>query len=379
MTELETVIKEFLVESYENLDQLDQDLVVLEKNPENRERLASVFRTIHTIKGTCGFFGFSRLEKVAHVGENLLSKLRDGEMRLDPERTTALLALVDAVREMLAQIESTGHDGDKDHAPLIEMLTRLLRPKSEATADQGTGTDSTAANAGSQKGEVTEPVVTPEQPPVGEKPPRTRRRRSKTTRPSETQAVAALDNPPAPPESAHSATPEPQDSGIPATGKKPDPAGPEDSRLSTTVSESSLRVDVNLLDKLMTLVGELVLARNQILQFTSTQRDSAFVGATERLNLVTSELQEGVMKTRMQPIDNVWSKFPRVVRDLSVTCQKRVRIEMIGRETDLDKTIIEAIKDPLTHIVRNSVDHGIEPPDARLARGKDPEGVITLR
>ncbi|HLJ96561.1 MAG TPA: chemotaxis protein CheA [Gemmataceae bacterium] len=379
MTELETVIKEFLVESYENLDQLDQDLVVLEKNPENRERLASVFRTIHTIKGTCGFFGFSRLEKVAHVGENLLSKLRDGEMRLDPERTTALLALVDAVREMLAQIESTGHDGDKDHAPLIEMLTRLLQPKSEATADQGTGTDSTAANAGSQKGEVTEPVVTPEQPPVGEKPPRTRRRRSKTTRPSETQAVAALDNPPAPPESAHSATPEPQDSGIPATGKKPDPAGPEDSRLSTTVSESTIRVDVGLLDKLMTLVGELVLARNQILQFTATQKDATFLSTSQRLNLITTELQEGVMKTRMQPMGNIWDKFPRIVRDLALQCGKQVRIDMEGKETELDKTIIEAIKDPLTHVVRNAVDHGIEAPEVRKTRGKAAEGCLFLR
>ena len=145
------------------------------------------------------------------------------------------------------------------------------------------------------------------------------------------------------------------------------------------VSDSSLRVDVGLLDKLMNLVGELVLARNQILQFTATQSDSAFVGATGRLNLVTSELQEGVMKTRMQPIGNVWSKFPRVVRDLATACHKQVRIEMEGKDTDLDKTIIEAIKDPLTHVIRNSVDHGIEKPDERIARGKPAEGRLRLR
>jgi two-component system chemotaxis sensor kinase CheA len=145
------------------------------------------------------------------------------------------------------------------------------------------------------------------------------------------------------------------------------------------VHDASLRVDVGLLDKLMNLVGELVLARNQILQFTATQNDPSFVGATQRLNLVTSELQEGVMKTRMQPIDNVWSKFPRIVRDLATQCKKQVRIEMVGKETELDKTIIEAIKDPLTHIVRNSVDHGIEMPQARVARGKAAEGVLRLK
>ncbi len=145
------------------------------------------------------------------------------------------------------------------------------------------------------------------------------------------------------------------------------------------VSDGSLRVDVGLLDKLMNLVGELVLARNQILQFTATQTDGTFTGATQRLNLVTSELQEGVMKTRMQPIGNIWNKFPRIVRDLATQCGKQVRIEMEGKETDLDKTIIEAIKDPLTHVVRNSVDHGIELPDVRAQRGKPVEGVLRLR
>ena len=152
----------------------------------------------------------------------------------------------------------------------------------------------------------------------------------------------------------------------------------QDGRKSA-VADSSLRIDVGILDKLMNLVGELVLARNQILQFTSQGADAAFVSATQRLNLVTSELQEGVMKTRMQPIGNIWSKFPRVVRDVATLCGKQVRIEMDGKDTELDKTIIEAIKDPLTHIIRNSVDHGIESPEVRVARGKGPEGLLRLR
>jgi two-component system chemotaxis sensor kinase CheA len=145
------------------------------------------------------------------------------------------------------------------------------------------------------------------------------------------------------------------------------------------VSASNIRVDVNLLDKLMNLVGELVLARNQILQFTGTLKESSFLGTAQRLNLITTELQEGVMKTRMQPIGSVWHKFPRVVRDLSVQFGKQVHIEMEGSETELDKTIIEAIKDPLTHIIRNAIDHGIELPAERTKTGKAAEGRLSLR
>jgi two-component system chemotaxis sensor kinase CheA len=145
------------------------------------------------------------------------------------------------------------------------------------------------------------------------------------------------------------------------------------------LSSNTIRVDVGLLDKVMNLVGELVLARNQVLQFTGTQEDSSFLSTAQRLNLITTELQEGVMKTRMQPIGNVWNKLPRIVRDLSVGCGKRVEVQMEGAETELDKTIIEAIKDPLTHIIRNAVDHGIETPEVRVARGKSPDGRLMLR
>ncbi len=148
---------------------------------------------------------------------------------------------------------------------------------------------------------------------------------------------------------------------------------------SSSSVDSSIRVDVALLDKLMTRVGELVLARNQILQFTTNSGDSELLSTSQRLNQIATELQESVMKTRMQQIGNVWSKFPRLIRDLSVTCGKQVRIEMEGKETELDKTIIEAIKDPLTHIVRNSVDHGIEPPEVRIKNKKPTEGCLSLR
>ena len=157
------------------------------------------------------------------------------------------------------------------------------------------------------------------------------------------------------------------------------PEAPDANVSKQGAQETSLRIDVQLLDQLMNLAGELVLARNQILQSTKGFTDINFRAITQRLNLVTTELQEGVMKTRMQPINTVWSKFPRVVRDLAITCKKQVRLEMFGKETELDKTLIEAIKDPLTHIVRNSIDHGIELPENRAAVGKAVEGCITMR
>lgn len=341
---MDEIAKEFLVESYENLDRLDQDLVALEKDPRDKETLASIFRTIHTLKGSSGFLGYGKLEAVAHVGENLLSKLRDGVLILNPALTSALLATVDAVRFMLGQIEAVGHPGDKDFSDLIALLTRLNDGETVEAISQPV-----VENKAPEKIAAPAPVaVEPIAPPV--------------------TPVATLAPAPTP-----VAAPEPVPAESTATAQEN-----LESR-NSVVSDSTIRVDVGLLDKLMNLVGELVLARNQILQFTGQRADSAFLATSQRLNLITTELQGSVMKTRMQPIGNVWGKLPRVVRDLAQMCGKQVRIEMEGKETELDKTIIEAIKDPLTHIVRNSVDHGIEKPEARAARGKPEEGCLKMR
>jgi two-component system chemotaxis sensor kinase CheA len=332
---MDAIINEFIVESYENLDQLDQDLVGLEQNPGEVSILSSIFRTIHTIKGTCGFIGFSKLESVAHVGENLLSKLRDGELALNPPITSALLAMVDAIRQMLACIEENQNEGDVDYSELIGTLTTLLKGDSAETAPVPTES--------SPKAEASEEVA-----PVVDQ---------------------AQDDPP-----AQVVVPEAKQEDTPA--KSAESAGGVEKK---SMADTNIRVDVNLLDQLMNLVGELVLARNQILQFGDQGQDPVFAATTQHLNLVTTELQEGVMKTRMQPIGNVWNKFPRVVRDLATSCNKKIRLEMEGKETELDKTLIEAIKDPLTHIVRNSADHGIESPEDRVAAGKPEEGMLKLR
>ncbi len=351
-------LREFLIESYDNLEQLERDLMTLEKNSTSAELINSVFRTVHTVKGTAGFLGFGKLEKLTHVAENILGCVRAGQFPLDSDISAAMFATVDAVRKMLGAIESTGSEGPNDNAVLVRYLGELQESKLKAA---GVEAGKPAQKSNASKTEVAVPVpaaaaVTEAKVPL-----------APTAPPTDSLAATASANP-----TPASAKPKSQTS---TANNQTNASGSGES----TAADSTIRVDVALLDKLMTRVGELVLARNQILQFNSTLADSALQGATQRLNLITTELQEGVMKTRMQPIGNVWSKFPRLVRDLATMCEKQVRIEMEGKETELDKTIIEAIKDPLTHLVRNTVDHGIEKPEVRAAKGKPIEGCLTLK
>jgi two-component system chemotaxis sensor kinase CheA len=320
------IIKDFLVESGENLARLDLEMVGLEKAPDDASLLASIFRTFHTIKGTCGFLGFDRLEKLAHIAENILSEVRNGERSLTPTLVSLILETVDAIKEELAAIEQTGSQSGQEHEDLLDRLTR--------------------ACAGEQVAVPSAPVA----PPPAEAP--------------EIPAAPSAAEPAAPAAAAPEAGATEQKVGPPKAG---------------AAIDSSIRVDVGLLDKLMNLVGELVLARNQILQYNATQENATLNATSQRLNLITTQLQEGVMKTRMQPIGMVWNKLPRVVRDLAASCGKQIALEMDGAETELDKSIIEAIKDPLTHIVRNCCDHGIEMPAVRAAAGKPAQGTLSLR
>lgn len=436
MGELDEIIKEFLVESYENLDQLDRDLVLLEDAPDDGNRLSSVFRTIHTIKGTCGFLGFPILEHVTHVGESLLVKLRDGALRLDPVITTGLLAMVDAVRTMLSNIETANTEGENHYETLVAELEQLqlgqvLEPvsivavatlsSSNETFDSGTPTMEESVTGRiedleamvsdlKQHEETVSTVAKTKKPTVVKsksagkpKPASKAKARSQPngakSQPesrdySSSQAVESVTNavlnstqptivapvPPTTPtpHSKETFAHKPPEVWASANVIEHEPTS-ESADKNQAVAETTVRLDVTLLDKLMNLVGELVLVRNQILQYSRSNEDPALNAASQRLNLITTELQEGVMKTRMQPIQNAWAKLPRVVRDVSVTCGKKVQIKMEGAETELDKTILEAIRDPLTHIVRNSVDHGIETPEVRKAIGKPVDGTLLLR
>jgi two-component system chemotaxis sensor kinase CheA len=394
------IVQDFLVESYENLDRLDRDLVGLEKNPQDREALAGVFRTIHTIKGTCGFLGFDKLEKVAHVGENLLTRLRDGQLTLNPEITTALLGMVDAVRQMLKEIGSTGHDGDVDYPELRETLTRLqssaavsvaLAPSLPAAVDPKPSPSPEVSRSAVITETLPAPsgTVLPAQNTAIAEP--RKKKEDAPRKPSRGKIGGLLVERGVVQASDIARALEEQEHGdrrrlgeiLVALGlaKLEDVLAAQqtlDAKPRETTADT-IRVGVNLLDKLMTLVGELVLARNQLMQLTSTLEDTGLQAVSERMNLIATELQEQVMKTRMQPIGNIWGQFPRTVRDVALGCGKEVGIEMEGKETELDKTIIEAIKDPLTHLVRNSVDHGIELPEQRVKLGKDRAGRLILR
>jgi two-component system chemotaxis sensor kinase CheA len=334
------LLREFLLETHENLTLLDSDLITLEKNPTEKNTLAQVFRTLHSVKGTAGFMGLVKLQAVAHAAESLLSKLRGGELRFNPPIATALLRVVDAIREMLSFIEKTGDEGLRDYTVLIADVDRLR--------ENGSGSIS----------------VTPPPAPAPVVQPFISAASSVSSALSDVTRMA-----PAISSSSLSSTSDP---GLP-----PLPENSSEAR-SANVADSNIRVDVSLLDKLMTLVGELVLARNQILQYNEVNSDDSFAGAVQRLNLLTTELQASVMKTRMQPIGNVLNKFPRVVRDLALACGKKVHFEVDGQDTELDKTLIEAIRDPLTHMVRNAIDHGIELPETRIQRGKPEEGRLRM-
>jgi len=349
------LLNEFLVESYENMDQYEGSLIELEKDPTSKKLVSAIFRTLHTVKGTCGFLGLSRLEAIAHAGENLLSLVRDGVVSFNQAIASALLATGDAVRAILAQLEKTETEGDVDYSELVALLVSLQNPAAEGTSDVAESSKPSKVAPVEAKAAPTEAKAAPAKAPVKVEPA--------------AKAPATLANEPKPESKAVkapvAATPE-----TPATpAAKPQPTAPTakpsegDAPSASKASDSTVRVNVELLDRLMNLVGELVLTRNQIVQLTGSLESVPMQAACHRLNHITTELQDRMMKTRVQPIDALWSKLPRTVRDLAQLCGKQIRLETEGAETELDRTVIEAIKDPMTHLLRNSVDHGVESPE----------------
>jgi two-component system chemotaxis sensor kinase CheA len=381
---LDEVVREFLVESAENLDQLDRDLVSLERDPGSRELLANVFRAVHTIKGTTGFLGFSRLEAVAHRAESLLSKLRDGALQLDSSRTTALLEVMDAIRALLAHIEAHGNDEDgRDHTELLARLSALQQPDAPDPAPAPVvapvPSEPLASEAAAGPGPAPCQGTAESTAAAAAKPVR-RRARAKPGAPAATPSTEPQAEAPATASGDAAGAQGPRPEGAPVAASAP--AAPEASAqeapagVSISVAERTVRVDVDLLDTLMRQVGELVLARNQLISHAGELADG---GRTlQRLSLIVSELQEDVMKTRMQPVEHLFSKLPRVVRDLANQFSKQVTLSMEGGETELDRSVLEAVKDPFTHLVRNALDHGIETPAEREALGKPRTGSLHL-
>lgn len=370
-------LKEFLSESYEGLEGMADELLRLEQNPRDVALVGSLFRAVHTIKGTCGFLGLNRLEAIAHVAENVLSALRDGQLCVDANVISALMMTNDVCLRMLSSIESTGTEGDVDASKAEALLLAQLRALAveKQTRESGAPTEilpnerkPVARRSIKVNGIDVVPDSGPEQPSLGNILVR--------NGVPEPEIVAAL---------AAQRSGDPRKLGEILIDKQA--CGPaeirealiEQGEIHLTTALDNVRVDTALLDKLMNQVGELVLIRNQINQFTSRFADRAFASAAQRLNLITTELQEGVVKTRMQPIGTLWNKFPRLIRHLCLVLDRQVELEMVGNDTELDRTIIEAIRDPLTHLIRNAIDHGIEPTTERVAAGKAAAGTLRLR
>ncbi len=357
------ILKDFLAESKENLELLDQQFVELEQEPDNEELIKSIFRTIHTIKGTSGFFGFTTLEGIAHFAEDILSKLRDGIVQVNEEITTILLQSVDYIKAILAELENTGQEPvDTEY---LDFIVDLRNFSEKIAKNAPADTEEANEQQAPKEGEETEEAEAKEE--VQEKAEKDQEEAPSEPRKEEKAAQASEK------EKAPAAEKKKQPKSKPAAKKRV--AQPPSAHLA----ETHVRIDVHLLDQLMTLAGELVLSRNRMTQLASKLNDPDFVTANQRMSLVVTELQEQIMKTRMQPIGNVFNKFPRIVRDLAKTAEKKVQLKIVGAETELDRSIIESIKDPLTHMVRNSIDHGIEPPDIRVQKDKPPVGSLTMK
>ncbi|WP_439396593.1 hybrid sensor histidine kinase/response regulator [Bradyrhizobium sp. PMVTL-01] len=387
---MDDLLREFLTETSESLDTVDNQLVKFEQEPNNAKILDNIFRLVHTIKGTCGFLGLPRLEALAHAGETLMGKFRDG-MPVTAEAVTVILSSIDRIKEILAGLEATEAEPEGTDRDLIDKL--------EAMVEQGMAAMSGSAQP--MPAAAAAPVV--EAPPLAPEAPIAAPAKAMTTgslveqtlerplRPGEVSLdelerafrETAIEAPvPAPAAPAPvAAAPAAKQAAKPAAKEK---AAPKKSMADETASEGdrvanqSIRVNVDTLEHLMTMVSELVLTRNQLLEISRRNEDTEFKVPLQRLSNVTAELQEGVMKTRMQPIGNAWQKLPRIVRDLSSELGKQIELEMHGADTELDRQVLDLIKDPLTHMVRNSADHGLETPAERLASGKGEQGTIRL-
>ena len=353
--DMDDLIVEFLTETNEGLAALDLDMVRLEQNPNDKELISSIFRLMHTIKGTCGFLGLPRLETVAHRAENVMGRFRDGDLKVTPAYVTLIFESFDRIKTIVSGLEETGSEPQGDDSVLIEKLDAVYEGRDGNTENTTDGSAADGDNDELQALFDSTPALTPDQfdSIVG------------VPEDDSGDTAAAMMEDPAPAPVA----------AAPAAKAAGDDHGNKESALAS----QSLRVNMDVLENLMTLVSELVLTRNQLLQIMRSQKETEFSGPLQRLSHVVSELQEGVMKTRMQPIGNAWSKLPRIIRDLSMELNKKIDLVMEGENTELDRQVLDMIKDPLTHMVRNSADHGVEMPADRIKAGKPETGRVALR
>ncbi len=450
----EELLSEFLTESNENLAEIEQQLMDLEDNPQDEELLSAIFRTIHTVKGSCGFIGLTKLEKVAHAGENLLSRIRATRFAVTEDIVSLLLENADAIKNILQHLETEGCEPDEDHAQLISRLQAAERlvsamaesgeglapPAAEAPAEDKAGKDGESAN---QESNAPDPasllagwaaeydqeirdslaeagLATPQQVvdagfaklkdldgftpadalkllgtakaavaagngdgSIAEPPKEQAEAAPQAAPQQEEKAAAKAEEPEAPQEVKQGEIEAPKSSAapsapVPVKQDKPKAGPPAAQPQRKPAGGGSVRVDVELLDELMNQVGELVLTRNRLMQMVTASGSMELMRMGRDVDQITEQLQEKLLRTRMQSIQTIWSSIPRITRDIGKQLDKKIKVVMHGEDTELDRTILSALKDPLTHIIRNSCDHGIERPEVRRERGKPEEGTLTL-
>jgi len=317
------ILAEFILEAREIIDRLDGDFVRLEENPGDQALVGNVFRGLHTLKGSSGFFALKRLEKLSHAGESLLGKIRAGQATLDFDKSTRLLEMNDILRSIIEGVEANHIEPAGDDQELIAALLGATPAEIKQTHDK-----------------ILSPLT------------------------NETPEVVLKQ--------------EPQ----PAPEIQVEYAEPAEALMPNTPGQEvvvPVKVNPEVLDKLMNIASEMVLARNRLLPFSQQSSDKLFTSAVRSIDLLTLELQERMMKMRMQPIFHIWDKFPRLVRDVSAECGKKVRLLQEGSETELDRILLDSIRDPLIHLIRNSIDHSIESPEIRLQKGKSELAYLVLR
>lgn len=376
---MDDLIGEFITETSESLAVLDLELVKLEQNPNDKNILGNIFRLVHTIKGTCGFLGLPRLESVAHAGENVLGKIRDGAIAVSPEAISLVLEALDCIKDLVGYLAENGAEKEGEDNDLKKRLN--------AFADSNGASAGAAVVAAAPVVEVApEEMFAPDEKIAEESGgSATMDELERAFASAQSTIEGGMDFTKAPAHLLASDDQLPASSPAPVVAapaakpkEKAKPAAEGESKDSGGITNQSIRVNIDVLENLMQMVGELVLTRNQLMQVVRHRDDRELKTPLQQLSQITSELQEGVMKTRMQPIGNAWSKFPRLIRDLSHDLSKKIDLKMIGEATELDRQLLEMIKDPLTHMVRNSCDHGIEVPADRAAAGKPETGTVTL-
>ena len=386
---MDELIADFISETSESLLDLDNELVELENNPDNDELLGKIFRVMHTIKGTCGFLELNKLASIGHAGENILDKMRSKEIPVNSENISVLLETIDAIKDMVDYIQDNdGKEPETDYSPLIDKINATLatgvsgtpkKAEKDKPIKKQVGKDKAAKDpAASKTKELTEAELDNLFEDKSKQEQTNKDKTAEDSAPSKTKELteAELDNLFEDKSKQEQTNKDkPAEEKIKPVAKKTAPAGHSEA----DNANQAIRVKVEVLDDLMQAVSELVLNRNQLLQLNRLIHDDKLSSSLQSLNFITSSIQEIAMGTRMQPINNAWIKLPRLIREMSKDLNKKINLVMIGKETDLDKQLIEAIKDPLMHMIRNSADHGLEDEETRLAAGKPAEGTITLQ